>query len=204
MSKRRMIVGGLLAAVIATGLAALLRSKDAADASTKEVVVVPAAPARSAGTAKKEASKTTAATPSAAPDDDAEAMRKRVAAVGKRATAPFLERWSHEQRDPRWSSFENKISSFFEHPRLHGVDLVSVDCRTTLCRYELVLDDREALTRMLALAGEERVFEGTMGIPVLDGDRYTMFLAPPGMQLVERQIPPELRERVRGLMPPPG
>lgn len=115
-----------------------------------------------------------------------EAMRKRLTVIGKRATAPLARRWSEEARDPRWNAFRDKIAGFFENAQLEGVELVSVDCRTTLCRYELAVDDRRAIEKMLDLAREERAFDGAMGIPVFEDDRFTVYLAPPGVPLIEK------------------
>jgi hypothetical protein len=195
VKKQARVLIVILCAVALCSLLALMEHKEDVRASSPVVRV--ATPARALNSAPPEAPTAANGEPREHPpaDEDAEAaLRKRIANIGKRATAPLAERWAHEPRDPRWGPFQSKIASFLDDFRHDGLELVSVDCRTTLCRYELLVEDREAIQRMLDVARNEHTFEGSMGIPVFDEDRFTMYLSPPGVPLLKRQLPPQLME----------
>jgi hypothetical protein len=117
--------------------------------------------------------------------------------LAKNLTEPLKARWQREPKDAKWAGLEREIETFFHDPRLSGITFVSADCRTTLCRYEIALSEADAFRNMLDVAQVARPFAGAVGVPALDGDRLTVFLAPPGVPLLGEPARPELIERVR-------
>jgi hypothetical protein len=151
------------------------------------------APIGGAVRAAPEPTDTTSEPPAGSSEQEGAAeLSKAVANV----TAPLHDRWEQEPKDARWRDLEREIAQFFQDPRLSGLEFVSVDCRTTLCRYEVALADQEALHNMLRVATEVRPFDGALGLPTMQGNHMAVYLAPPGVSLFPGGPSQEARQKL--------
>lgn len=104
-------------------------------------------------------------------------------------TAPLAARFDAEPSDDRWAAFQGAMRGAIDDAlaaaNTAGSRLVSLECRSTLCRTEVELASPAMLsfTELGGRVQEDERVASTVGKFHLQGERAVIYTAPPGLQL---------------------
>lgn len=130
--------------------------------------------------AAEPASEGAAAAPSDEPaENPPEPVNQGSAGTPDVALAPFHQRWSQESKSSAWGpEYESELHDFFAELEIGGAELVSADCRETLCRIEVSCDSHDILRQVIAASAGREKLRTRVGIPWVRDGHLVSFVTP--------------------------